>query len=167
MTSLLLVYTRMSALWVTPPSRSKGWGYVQQKIHFQRRDRDNLGSLNNRGNTGIYQRILTPTISDQTDDKPCAQLIAQPGIFMSKPQYLQIKDALANQIHSFTGVAEWPWFQQILGFGWTCRPLGLPTSEQGRSLVALQIDVDDRTREQLRASGIFRPIGLADLPAAA
>ena len=78
-----------------------------------------------------------------------------------------VEYALANQIHSFTGVAEWPWFQQILSFGWTCRPLGLLTSEEGRSLVALQIDVDDRTREQLRASGIFRPIGLADLPAAA
>ncbi|TNJ21659.1 hypothetical protein CF111_13060 [Aeromonas sobria] len=77
MTSLLLVYTRMSALWVTAPPRSKGWGYVQQKIHFQRRDRDNLGSLNNRGNTGIYQCILTPPISDQTDDQPCAQPIAQ------------------------------------------------------------------------------------------
>ena len=78
-----------------------------------------------------------------------------------------VEYALANQIHSFTGVAEWPWFQQILSFGWTCRPLGLPTSEQGRSLVALQIDVDGRTREQLRESGIFRPVGLADLPAAA
>jgi N-acyl-L-homoserine lactone synthetase len=78
-----------------------------------------------------------------------------------------VEYALAHQIRSFTGVAEWPWFQQILSFGWTCRPLGLPTFEDGRSLVALQIDVDDRTREQLRASGIFRNVGLADLAAAA
>ena len=78
-----------------------------------------------------------------------------------------VEYALAHQIRSFAGVAEWPWFQQILSFGWTCRPLGLPTFEDGRSLVALQIDVDDRTREQLRASGIFRNVGPADLAAAA
>lgn len=98
MTSLLLVYTRMNALWVTAPPRSKGWRYVQQKIHFQRRDRDNLGSLNNRGRTGIYQCMLMSPFNDRANDQPIAQLIAQPGIFMSKPQYLQIKDALANQI---------------------------------------------------------------------
>ncbi|MGY3862651.1 hypothetical protein ACW5WN_13760 [Aeromonas lacus] len=77
MTSLLLVYTRMSALWVTAPPRSKGWGYVQQKIHFQRRDRDNLGSLNNGGSTGIYQRMLMSPFNDRADDLPCAQPIAQ------------------------------------------------------------------------------------------
>ncbi len=79
---------------------------MQQKIHFQRRDRDNLGSLNNRGDAGIYQRMLMLPFNDRADDLPCAQpiaqliaqLIAKPGIFMSKPQYLQIKDALANQI---------------------------------------------------------------------
>ncbi len=77
MTSLLLVYTRMSALWVTAPPRSKGRRYVQQKIHFQRRDRDNLGSLNNRANTGIYQCMLTPPFNDRADNQPCAQPIAQ------------------------------------------------------------------------------------------
>ena len=79
---------------------------MQQKIHFQRRDRDNLGSLNSRGDAGIYQRMLMLPCNDRADDLPCAQpiaqliaqLIAKPGIFMSKPQYLQIKDALANQI---------------------------------------------------------------------
>jgi hypothetical protein len=47
--------------------------------------------------------------------------------------------------------------------------LDLPTwvfpADKRRSLVALQIDVDGRTREQLRASGIWRSVGLADLPA--
>ncbi|WP_219271877.1 hypothetical protein, partial [Aeromonas jandaei] len=75
---------------------------MQQKIHFQRRDRDNLGSLNSRGDSGIYQHMLMLPCNDRADDLPCAQpiaqLIAKPGIFMSKPQYLQIKDALANQI---------------------------------------------------------------------
>ncbi|WP_429012440.1 hypothetical protein [Aeromonas hydrophila] len=72
MTSLLLVYTRMNALWVTAPPRSKGWRYVQQKIHFQRRDRDNLGILNYRGDSGIYQRVLTSPFNDQADDQPIA-----------------------------------------------------------------------------------------------
>ncbi|WP_378013022.1 hypothetical protein [Aeromonas hydrophila] len=76
MTSLLLVYTRMIALWVTAPPRSKGWRYVQQKIHFQRRDRDNLGSLNNRGDAGIYQYMLMLPFNDRADDLPCAQPIA-------------------------------------------------------------------------------------------
>ncbi|MBC6485625.1 hypothetical protein A9Z50_12245 [Aeromonas hydrophila] len=77
MTSLLLVYTRMSALWVTAPPRSKGWRYVQQKIHFQRRDRDNLGSLNHRANTGIYQCILMSPFNHRADDQSSAQPIAQ------------------------------------------------------------------------------------------
>ncbi|MGJ8481338.1 acyl-homoserine-lactone synthase [Sphingobium yanoikuyae] len=78
-----------------------------------------------------------------------------------------VEYALGNHIGSYTGVAEWPWFQQILSFGWACRPLGLPGSTSGRCLVALQIDIDGRTREQLQASGIWRPVGLADLAKAA
>jgi hypothetical protein len=51
---------------------------VQQKIHFQRRDRDNLGSLNSRGDAGIYQCMLMSPFNGRVDDQPCAQLIAQP-----------------------------------------------------------------------------------------
>jgi len=78
-----------------------------------------------------------------------------------------VEYALRNRIQSYTGVAEWPWFQQILSFGWACRPLGLPGSTSGRCLVALQIAIDGRTREQLRASGIWRPVGLAEFAKAA
>ncbi|MBU0555978.1 MAG: autoinducer synthase [Alphaproteobacteria bacterium] len=78
-----------------------------------------------------------------------------------------VEYALGNHIRSYTGVAEWPWFQQILSFGWHCLPLGLPATDQGRCLVALQIDIDGSTREQLRASGVFRPVGVADLASAA
>lgn len=78
-----------------------------------------------------------------------------------------VEYALGNHIGSYTGVAEWSWFQQILSFGWACRPLGMPGSASERCLVALQIDIDGRTREQLRASGIWRPVGLADLARAA
>lgn len=76
-----------------------------------------------------------------------------------------VEYALRNRIQSYTGVAEWSWFQQILSFGWACRPLGLPGSTS--CLVALQIDIDGRTREQLQASGIWRSVGLADLAKAA
>ena len=31
----------------------------------------------------------------------------------------------------------------------------------------MQIDIDGSTREQLRASGVFRPVGVADLASAA
>ena len=78
-----------------------------------------------------------------------------------------VEYALCNHIGSYTGVAEWSWFQQILSFGWACRPLGTPGSTRGRCLVALQIDIDGRTREQLQASGIWRSVGLADLAQAA
>lgn len=78
-----------------------------------------------------------------------------------------VEYALCNHIGSYTGVAEWSWFQQILSFGWACRPLGTPGSTSGRRLVALQIDIDGRTREQLQASGIWRSVGLADLAKAA
>ena len=78
-----------------------------------------------------------------------------------------VEYALCNHIGSYTGVAEWSWFQQILSFGWACRPLGTPGSTSGRCLVALQIDIDGRTREQLQASGIWRSVGLADLAKAA
>ena len=78
-----------------------------------------------------------------------------------------VEYALCNHIGSYTGVAEWSWFQQILSFGWVCRPLGTPGSTSGRCLGALQIDIDGRTREQLQASGIWRSVGLADLAKAA
>ena len=78
-----------------------------------------------------------------------------------------VEYALCNHIGSYTGVAEWSWFQQILSFGWACRPLGTPGATSGRCLVALQIDIDGRTREQLQASGIWRSVGLADLAKAA
>lgn len=78
-----------------------------------------------------------------------------------------VEYALGNHIDSYTGVAEWFWFQQILSFGWACRPLGLPASTSSRCLIALQIDINGSTREQLQASGIWRSVGLADLAKAA
>ena len=63
--------------------------------------------------------------------------------------------ALENGIGTYTGVAELAWLQQILAFGWRCRPLGLPQVIGGRTLGALRIDIDHDTPALLAANGIF------------
>jgi N-acyl-L-homoserine lactone synthetase len=66
--------------------------------------------------------------------------------------------ALENGIAIYTGVAELSWLQQILAFGWRCRPLGLPQVIDGRTLGALRIDIDAETPAQLAANGIFSAV---------
>ena len=68
--------------------------------------------------------------------------------------------ALENGIPTYTGVAELAWLQQILAFGWRCRPLGLPRVIGGRTLGALRIDIDAETPALLAANDIFRPASL-------
>jgi N-acyl-L-homoserine lactone synthetase len=65
--------------------------------------------------------------------------------------------ALENGIETFTGVAEIGWLQQILAFGWRCRPLGLPRMRDGKMLGALAIGISDETPSLLAANGIYRP----------
>lgn len=78
-----------------------------------------------------------------------------------------VEHALGNGITTYTGVAEWAWFQQILAFGWQCLPLGMPSSSDARSLSAMRIDISPETPGLLRQSGIFAPIQLLDLDRAA
>jgi N-acyl-L-homoserine lactone synthetase len=66
--------------------------------------------------------------------------------------------AIEHGISSYTGVAELAWLQQILAFGWRCRPLGLPRVIGGRTLGAIRIDIDADTRALLAANAIFRPV---------
>jgi acyl-homoserine lactone synthase len=66
--------------------------------------------------------------------------------------------ALENGIAVYTGVAELSWLQQILAFGWRCRPLGLPRVIDGRTLGALRIDIDAETPALLAANGIFSAV---------
>lgn len=68
--------------------------------------------------------------------------------------------ALANGITAYTAIAEMPWFQQILAFGWRCRPLGLPQLIDWTMLVALRIEIDAETPAQLAAAGIIPSIDL-------
>lgn len=62
--------------------------------------------------------------------------------------------ALANGISGYSAIAEMGWLQQILAFGWRCRPLGLPVLIEGKLLGALAIDIDPDTPRRLAAAGI-------------
>lgn len=75
--------------------------------------------------------------------------------------------ALENGISTYTGVAELGWLQQILAFGWRCRPLGLPRVIGGRTLGALRIDIDLETPALLASNDIFRPTSVEQTPALA
>ena len=76
---------------------------------------------------------------------------------------------LEHGIRTYLGVAEMGWLQQILAFGWRCRPLGLPRVEDGRALGALRIDIDADTPALLASNGIYENVALepARLSAAA
>jgi acyl-homoserine lactone synthase len=77
--------------------------------------------------------------------------------------------ALAHGIASYSAVAEFGWFQQILAFGWRCTPLGLPHAIGGATLAALSIAIDRDTPRLLAAAGIRpgRDILFGDQPLAA
>lgn len=65
-----------------------------------------------------------------------------------------VDHALAHGIDSYTAIAEIGWFQQILAFGWRCRPLGLPQMIDGTMLAALSIEITPDTPALLAAAGI-------------
>ena len=71
--------------------------------------------------------------------------------------------ALDHGIRTYTGVAEMGWLQQILAFGWRCRPLGLPRMVEGKMLGALRIDISPETPGLLEANGIYRSTPLRRL----
>ena len=66
---------------------------------------------------------------DQFDDEHAAYLIvpaeAEARDLQDRVSAL-VGYALENGVETYTGVAEMGWLQQILAFGWRCRPLGLP-----------------------------------------
>ena len=63
--------------------------------------------------------------------------------------------ALETGIQTYTGVAEIAWLQQILAFGWDCRPLGVPVQLECGLLGALAIEIRPDTPELLAANGIW------------
>jgi len=62
--------------------------------------------------------------------------------------------ALARGVTGYTAIAEMAWFQQILAFGWRCRPLGLPMMVGGKMVAALRIEIDRDTPRLLTEAGI-------------
>lgn len=70
--------------------------------------------------------------------------------------------ALDRGIRTYSGVAELSWLQQILAFGWDCRPLGPPQRFDCGLIGALAIHITPETPALLAANGIGSP---ADEPA--
>jgi acyl-homoserine lactone synthase len=66
-----------------------------------------------------------------------------------------VTHALERGIRTYTGVAEIAWLQQILAFGWECRPLGPPRRIDGRWLGALAIAIRPETSALLALNGIW------------
>lgn len=73
--------------------------------------------------------------------------------------------ALLRGVSTYVGVAEIAWLQQILAFGWRCRPLGLPSLGGGRMLGALRIDISAETPALLEANGIYAAASIASADA--
>lgn len=63
--------------------------------------------------------------------------------------------ALETGIRTYTGVAELAWLQQILAFGWDCRPLGAPARLACGTVGALAIEIGPDTPDRLAANGIW------------
>ena len=70
--------------------------------------------------------------------------------------------ALESNIRTYTGVAELAWLQQILAFGWDCRPLGVPAALECGMIGALAIEIRSDTPDLLATNGIW---DLAEDPA--
>jgi acyl-homoserine lactone synthase len=66
--------------------------------------------------------------------------------------------ALETGISTYTGVAEIGWLQQILAFGWKCRPLGIPLQLECGMLGALAIEIGPDTPALLAANHIWTPV---------
>lgn len=76
-----------------------------------------------------------------------------------------VDHALEHGIAAYSAVAALGWVQQILAFGWRCRPLGPPRLIDGALLAALRIDIAPDTPSLLAAAGIGSAATLRTTPA--
>lgn len=63
--------------------------------------------------------------------------------------------AVAMGISTYTAVANLAWYTQIVKFGWKCSSLGPASRWNGEDLIALRIDIDEETIEDLEGGGIY------------
>lgn len=68
-----------------------------------------------------------------------------------------VQHALAEGVTDYTAVANMAWYRQIAEFGWKCRALGAARHIGGECLLALHIEINARTPDDLAATGIFTP----------
>lgn len=66
-----------------------------------------------------------------------------------------VQHALAEGVTDYTAVANLAWYRQIADFGWKCRALGPPRYIDGECLLALHIQIDVDTPDDLKETGIF------------
>ncbi|MEO9130334.1 MAG: acyl-homoserine-lactone synthase [Sphingomonas sp.] len=72
-----------------------------------------------------------------------------------------VEHGLEHGVTSMTGVAELPWYQQIMAFGWRCAALGQPQTHDGQRLAALEIAIDRDTPARLARTGVWSPAHVA------
>jgi N-acyl-L-homoserine lactone synthetase len=68
-----------------------------------------------------------------------------------------VQHALTEGVTDYTAVANLAWYRQIADFGWKCRALGSARHIDGECLLALHIEIDADTPDDLTAAGIFSP----------
>ncbi len=70
-----------------------------------------------------------------------------------------VQHAVSEGISCYTAVANLAWYRQIAKFGWKCAPLGPFHRVGGDTLIAMKIDIDRETADDLEANGIYCPSG--------
>lgn len=117
----------------------------------------------------LYPQLCAGAVPRRPDTFEITRFCLGPGQGASRRRQTRnglvsalVQVALDLGIRTYTGVAEVAWLQQILAFGWDCRPLGPPQTLNGSLLGALEIAIAADTPALLEANGIWRTADPAD-----
>ena len=69
-----------------------------------------------------------------------------------------VEYAILANVRRFTAVTDLSFLQQILSFGWDCRPLGLPVPSPNGMIGAFEIHISNDTPALLGRAGIWSPV---------
>jgi N-acyl-L-homoserine lactone synthetase len=75
-----------------------------------------------------------------------------------------VEHALLEGMLRFTAVTDIGFLQQILSFGWDCRPLGLPAASSSGMIGAFEIHISKATPDLLANAGLWAPVPLLNSP---